>query len=109
MISASSAAAPEIPSIILNPFPNEHGVHHDGTPNLRIWVTYELGSENQNMPGSIGLTQPGGEIKSTPPALGQRLSSHDLPEATMRPAKNPILNLALSQTSSQIGNQRRSI
>ncbi len=64
-----------------------------GRPSLGSWVAYGLGSENQNMPGFVVLTQPGGGIKGGPPAWGSGYLPATYQGTTMRPGKNPILNL----------------
>ena len=64
-----------------------------GRPSLGSWVAYGLGSENQDMPGFVVLTQPGGGIKGGPPAWGSGYLPATYQGTTMRPGKNPILNL----------------
>src|SRR4051794_2951611 len=41
-----------------------------GKPSLGSWVTYGLGTENQDLPAFVVLPDPGGGIKGGPPAYG---------------------------------------
>ena len=76
-----------------------------GRPSLGSWVAYGLGSENQNMPGFVVLTQPGGGIKGGPPAWGSGYLPATFQGTTMRPGANPILNL---RPQPEISPQRQS-
>ncbi|MDB5387132.1 MAG: hypothetical protein JWM11_2778 [Planctomycetaceae bacterium] len=64
-----------------------------GKPSLGSWVTYGLGTENQNMPAFVVLPDPGGGAKGGPPAWGSGFLPATYQGTTMRPGKNPILNL----------------
>jgi hypothetical protein len=64
-----------------------------GKPSLGSWVTYGLGTENQNMPAFVVLPDPGGGSKGGPPAWGSGFLPATYQGTTMRPGKNPILNL----------------
>ncbi len=64
-----------------------------GKPSLGSWVSYGLGSENRNMPGFVVLPDPGGGLKGGPPAWGSGFLPATYQGTTMRPGKNPILNL----------------
>jgi uncharacterized protein (DUF1501 family) len=59
------------------------------------WVTYGLGSENQNMPGFIVMLQSDGAggIKGGPPAWGSGYLPATFQGTTMRSGASPILNL----------------
>lgn len=64
-----------------------------GHPSLGSWITYGLGSENQNLPGYVVMLDPrGGPTSGTP-----NWSSGYMPAAyqgtLMRPGSQPILNL----------------
>ena len=64
-----------------------------GRPSLGSWVAYGMGTENQNMPAFVVLTDPGGGIKGGPPAWGSGYLPATFQGTTMRPGKNPILDL----------------
>jgi len=50
-----------------------------GHPSVGSWVTYGLGTENQDMPSFIVMTDKGGGIKGGPPGLGQWISAGNGP------------------------------
>jgi hypothetical protein len=64
-----------------------------GRPSLGSWVSYGLGTENQNMPSFVVLPDPGGGIKGGPPAWGSGYLPATYQGTTMRPGKAPILHL----------------
>ncbi len=64
-----------------------------GKPSMGSWVAYGLGTENRNMPAFIVLPDPGGGIKGGPPAWGSGFLPASFQGTTMRPGKNPILDL----------------
>ena len=64
-----------------------------GKPSLGSWVSYGLGTENRNMPAFVVLPDPGGGVKGGPPAWGSGFLPATFQGTTMRPGKNPILNL----------------
>ncbi|MBI3864339.1 MAG: DUF1501 domain-containing protein [Planctomycetia bacterium] len=64
-----------------------------GKPSLGSWVAYGLGTENRNLPAFIVLPDPGGGIKGGPPAWGSGFLPATFQGTTMRPGKNPILDL----------------
>ncbi len=64
-----------------------------GKPSLGSWVSYGLGSENRNMPAFAVLPDPGGGVKGGPPAWGNGFLPATYQGTTMRPGKNPVLNL----------------
>jgi hypothetical protein len=64
-----------------------------GKPSLGSWVSYGLGSENRNMPAFVVMPDPGGGVKGGPPAWGNGFLPATYQGTTMRPGKNPILNL----------------
>ena len=41
-----------------------------GKPSLGSWVSYGLGTENQDLPAFVVLPDPAGGIKGGPPAYG---------------------------------------
>ncbi len=64
-----------------------------GHPSLGSWVSYGLGSENQNMPAFVVLPDPGGGVKGGPPAWGSGFLPATHQGTTMRPGQSPLLNL----------------
>jgi hypothetical protein len=64
-----------------------------GKPSLGSWVSYGLGSENQNMPAFVVMPDPGGGLKGGPPAWGSGYLPATYQGTPVRPGKNPILNL----------------
>jgi hypothetical protein len=65
-----------------------------GRPSLGSWVSYGLGTENQNMPSFVVLPDPGGGIKGGPPAWGSGYLPATYQGTTMRSGKAPILHLS---------------
>jgi hypothetical protein len=65
-----------------------------GKPSMGSWVAYGLGSENQSMPAFVVLPDPDGGVKGGPPAWGSGYLPATYQGTTMRPGKNPILNLS---------------
>jgi hypothetical protein len=65
-----------------------------GKPSFGSWVSYGLGSENQNMPSFVVLPDPGGGAKGGPPAWGSGFLPATYQGTTMRPGKAPVLHLA---------------
>jgi Protein of unknown function (DUF1501) len=64
-----------------------------GKPSMGSWVSYGLGTENRNMPAFVVMPDPGGGVKGGPPAWGNGFLPATFQGTTMRPGKNPILNL----------------
>lgn len=64
-----------------------------GKPSLGSWVSYGLGTENQNMPAFVVLPDPGSGVKGGPPAWGSGFLPATYQGTTMRPGQNPILHL----------------
>lgn len=65
-----------------------------GKPSLGSWISYGLGTENQNMPAFVVLPDPGGGNKGGPPAWSSGFLPATFQGTTMRPGDRPILNLA---------------
>ena len=65
-----------------------------GHPSVGSWVTYGLGTENQDMPAFIVMTDKGGGIKGGPPAWGSGYLPATYQGTTMRAGAPPILDLA---------------
>jgi hypothetical protein len=64
-----------------------------GWPSVGSWVSYGLGTENASMPAFVVLPDPGGGLKGGPPAWGNGFLPASHQGTTLRPDKNPILNL----------------
>lgn len=64
-----------------------------GKPSLGSWVSYGLGTENQDMPAFVVLPDPGNGVKGGPPAWGSGFLPATHQGTTMRAGLNPILNL----------------
>jgi hypothetical protein len=64
-----------------------------GRPSLGSWVSYGLGTENQNMPAFIVMPDPSGGLKGGPPAWGSGYLPATYQGTPMRAGKSPILNL----------------
>ena len=64
-----------------------------GRPSLGSWVAYGLGTENESMPAFVVMPDPGGGVKGGPPAWGSGYLPATYQGTTMRPGRNPILNL----------------
>ena len=65
-----------------------------GHPSVGSWVTYGLGSENENTPAFVVMTDGGGGIKGGPPAWGSGYLPATYQGTTMRAGEPPILHLA---------------
>lgn len=64
-----------------------------GRPSVGSWVAYGLGSENQDMPAFIVMTDKGGGIKGGPPAWGSGFLPATYQGTLMRTDQPPILHL----------------
>jgi hypothetical protein len=64
-----------------------------GHPSVGSWVTYGLGSENQDLPAFIVLPDPGGGLKGGPPAWGSGYLPATFQGTPMRSGEAPILNI----------------
>jgi hypothetical protein len=64
-----------------------------GRPSLGSWVVYGLGSENQNLPGFVVLTDTG-EVTGGPRNWGTGFMPPTYQGTLFRPGSQPILNLA---------------
>jgi hypothetical protein len=79
-----------------------------GRPSVGSWVSYGLGSENDDLPSFVVLPDPGGGLKGGPPAWGNGYLPARYQGITMRPQGAPILNLAPAVHQSA-GRQRQSL
>lgn len=64
-----------------------------GKPSVGAWVSYGLGSENENMPSFVVMPDPEGMIKGGPPAWGSGFLPASYQGTTVRAGGAPILNL----------------
>ena len=64
-----------------------------GRPSVGSWVSYGLGTENQDLPAFVVLPDPGGGVKGGPPAWGCGYLPTNFQGVTMRPGAQPILHL----------------
>ncbi|MCA9128938.1 MAG: DUF1501 domain-containing protein [Planctomycetales bacterium] len=78
-----------------------------GRPSVGSWVTYGLGSENENMPAFVVMPDPGGGLKGGPPAWGNGFLPASYQGVTMRAGANPILNLQPTVGVDSLRQQRR--
>jgi hypothetical protein len=64
-----------------------------GRPSLGSWVSYGLGTENQNLPSFVVLPDPGGGLKGGPPAWGSGYLPATYQGTLFRGGRTPIVNL----------------
>jgi hypothetical protein len=64
-----------------------------GKPSLGSWVSYGLGTENQDLPAFLVLPDPAGGIKGGPPAYGAGFLPASHQGTLMRSGDRPILDL----------------
>jgi hypothetical protein len=64
-----------------------------GRPSLGSWVTYGLGSENENMPAFVVMPDPKGWVKGGAPAWSNGYLPSTYQGTILRGGKTPILNL----------------
>jgi len=86
--SCYSDAFDHAPAIFLR----NSGSQFPGRPCLGSWVTYGLGSENQDLPAFVLMTD--GSTKSGPPAYSAGFLPTVYQGTVFRSAANPMLNLA---------------
>lgn len=70
-----------------------------GRPSVGSWISYGLGSENDDLPTFVVLPDPGGAIKGGPPAWGSGFLPASYQGIPMRPGSKPILNLSPAVTT----------
>lgn len=64
-----------------------------GKPSMGAWVSYGLGTENENMPAFVVMPDPGGGLKGGPPSWGSGFLPASYQGTTMRAGPSPILDL----------------
>lgn len=79
-----------------------------GHPSVGSWVSYGLGSENEDLPAFVVLPDPGGGLKGGPPAWGSGYLPASHQGVTMRGGPQPILHLSPAGGLSR-AEQRRSL
>ena len=72
-----------------------------GKASLGSWVSYGLGTENQDLPAFVVLPDPRGGIKGGPPAYGAGFLPASHQGTIMRGGASPILDLRPHQTVSR--------
>lgn len=79
-----------------------------GHPSVGSWVSYGLGSENDDLPAFVVLPDPGGGLKGGPPAWGSGYLPASYQGVPMRSGAQPILHLHPSKSISR-GQQRSAL
>ncbi len=64
-----------------------------GRPSVGSWITYGLGSDNDDLPAFVVLPDPKGGLKGGPPAWGSGFLPATYQGITMRSGPSPILHL----------------
>jgi hypothetical protein len=64
-----------------------------GRPSLGAWVSYGLGSENENMPSYVVMPDPAGWVKGGAPAWGNGYMPATYQGTILRGGQTPILHL----------------
>lgn len=79
-----------------------------GKPSVGAWVSYGLGSENQNMPAFVVLPDPAGWVKGGAPAWGNGFLPSAYQGTLVRGGPAPVLHLPTPQGVSE-AQQRRTL
>ncbi|MFO0959818.1 MAG: DUF1501 domain-containing protein [Isosphaeraceae bacterium] len=79
-----------------------------GFPSLGSWVTYGLGSESENLPAFVVMTQPEGTPEGGAPCWGPGFLPSAYQGTLFRPGPNPIVNLKPPEGVSP-GRRRRTL
>jgi hypothetical protein len=69
------------------------GLTRVGFPSVGSWVTYGLGSENQNLPGFVIMPDPRGSIEGGPYSWGSGFLPGTYQGTPIRTGPNPILHV----------------
>jgi uncharacterized protein (DUF1501 family) len=64
-----------------------------GRPSMGAWISYGLGTDNQNMPAFLCMPDPGGYVKGGAPAWGAGFLPAAYQGTVIRGGASPILNL----------------
>jgi Protein of unknown function (DUF1501) len=80
-----------------------------GHPSLGSWVTYGLGSESDNLPSYVVMTQPEGTPEGGAPCWGAGYLPALYQATLLRNGPSPILNLKPSNGEFTLEQQRRTL
>ena len=80
-----------------------------GHPSLGSWATYGLGSESENLPAYVVMTQPEGTPEGGAPCWGAGYLPAVHQGTLLRNGPSPILNLAPSTAETSRGQRRRTL
>ncbi len=79
-----------------------------GRPSLGAWVSYGLGTANQNMPAFVVLPDPGGWVKGGAPAWGNGFLPAAYQGTLLRGGRSPVSHLS-PPAGTGLAQQRRTI
>jgi hypothetical protein len=80
-----------------------------GYPSLGSWVTYGLGSENENLPAFVVMNQPEGTPEGGAPCWGAGFLPAAHQGTLFRPGPNPIINLKPSTNEFSTAQRRKTL
>jgi hypothetical protein len=80
-----------------------------GFPSLGSWVTYGLGTENENLPAYVVMTQPEGTPEGGAPCWGAGFLPATYQGTLFRPGPTPIVNLKPETEEFDATQQRRTL
>jgi hypothetical protein len=80
-----------------------------GYPSLGSWITYGLGSESENLPGFVVLTQPEGTPEGGAPCWGAGFLPASFQGTLFRPGASPVLNLRPADATITTARQRKTL
>src|SRR4051794_39789 len=80
-----------------------------GYPSLGSWVTYGLGSESDNLPSYVVMTQPEGTPEGGTPCWGAGFLPALYQGTLLRNGPSPIINLKPSSGEFTLNQQRRTL
>ena len=80
-----------------------------GYPSLGSWATYGLGSESENLPAFVVMSQPEGTPEGGAPCWGSGFLPASYQGTLLRPGANPILNLRPADPSFTRARQRKTL
>jgi hypothetical protein len=80
-----------------------------GYPSLGSWVTYGLGSESEDLPAYVVMTQPEGTPEGGAPCWGAGFLPASYQGTLFRNGPNPIVNLRPTTNEFTLDQQRRTL
>ncbi|QDV33391.1 DUF1501 domain-containing protein [Tautonia plasticadhaerens] len=80
-----------------------------GYPSLGSWVSYGLGTENENLPAYVVMSQPEGTPEGGAPCWGAGFLPAAYQGTLFRPGPSPILDLEPATGEFSRGQQRRTL